>query len=198
MSRPHIYVIEDYELVILGIPKCAQTSIKRAFLSPDVVNVHNKSHFPYISHEELKECQAAGFTTVTFIRNPYDRFLSFWKQKIMVHNKFVRGATNPFNTGMSLSETVRVACNIQDDHSDIHFKSQVDQIRIDGKFPDFIGCLENIQEDWKALGDYIGKELPALPYENRTPDHNDEWTPELKRKIYTRFHKDFTILGYPE
>jgi len=196
MPKPNVFVVEDYKLVILGIPKCAQTSIKRAFLLPETANVHDKSHFQYLNYNEVLDFEKRGYTTATFTRNPYDRLLSFWKQKIKVHSKFVRGASNPFSTGMTFAETVRVVCNILDDHSDIHFKSQVAQIQIDGQFPHFMGSIENIDRDWMDLGHFLEVPLPELPFENRTPDHTDEWTPELRSKVYTRYQQDFRILGY--
>ena len=196
MGKPNVFVVESHKLVMLGIPKVAQTSIKRAFLGPEVENVHDKRHFQYLDYKEVKAFENRGYISATFVRNPYDRFLSFWKQKIRVENKFTRSNANPFKAGMTFPETVNVVCNIQDDHSDIHFKSQLAQVEIDGLLPIFLGKLECVDKDWEELDKYLEEPLPILPFENRTPDYRSEWDDNLRDKIYTRFQRDFRILGY--
>ena len=196
MAKPNVFVVEDYKLVMLGVPKCGQTSVKRAFVGKDVYNVHDRGNFNYLNFDEVEAYREKGYLTVTIVRNPYDRLFSFWKQKILKPNKFVRGASKPFYTGMPFTDVVREVCNTCDSASDVHFKSQVEQISFNGRFPEFIGRLENFQDDWNVISGLLGKTLPELPYENRTDYHKDEWTKALKNKVYTRYQRDFRILGY--
>lgn len=201
MSKSNFFVLPEYGLLSMGIPKCGQTSMKRALLGPDVYNVHDKKHFDYLDNHGIEDTvdtlREEGLISFTFVRNPYDRILSFWKQKISVPNKFTSNR-GPFREGMSFSDTVNLLCQLPDCMSNIHHRSQISIIRVRGRLPDFIGRLETYQKDWDELGQAIGRELPRLPWENKTDscDSGRLWTHRLAQMVYERYREDFEILGY--
>lgn len=199
MPKSNFFILDKYKLVSMGIPKCGQTSIKRAFLG-NVYNVHDKQALDYIPLEFMgtmvRDLKSHGYTTFTFVRNPYDRVASFWKQKIATPNKFT-DFSKQFDHGMTFEETIDRILEIPEDICNIHFRSQVRQITVNDELPDFIGRLETMKEDWLELQEAIGKELPSLPWENRTDaKEEDIWTEELKEKVYIRYQDDFETLGY--
>lgn len=200
MPKPNTFVVPEYKLVVLGIPKCGQTSMKRAFLGPEVYNVHDRrAHTDtlfYIHNWEVQKYVDKGYKTISIVRNPYDRFLSFYSQKIARPNKYVKSRTNTFYTGMPFEECVRTVCNTADSLSEIHYRSQTAQIILDGKMPFYTGSLENYSASWKELEELLGRDLPPLPWENRTDPDKSIWTPELKGMIYARYQRDFRLLGY--
>lgn len=201
MNKSNFFILNDYHLISLGIPKCGQTSIKRAFLGNDIYNVHDKAHLDYLPNETYQECvkelRSMGFLSFTFVRNPYDRILSFWSQKVAVPNKFT-DFSKVFKQGEPFSKTVETICNIPDSKSNVHYKSQTSMIMVYDELPDFVGRIERFLPDWAELEQVVGRKLPRLPWENRTNSHQHGhyWTPRLKQMVYERYKQDFEILGY--
>lgn len=197
----NIFVVEDYDLVIVGVPKCGQTSMKKAFLG-NMENVHAPEHFTYLHSHEVGKYEEEGYLIASVVRNPYDRVYSFWKQKIREPNKFTE-SSSLFYTGMPFDETVRAVCGLADYQSNIHFRSQTSLISYPSrraekgiKVPEFIGCLEHFNLEWECLSEELGKKLPVLPHENKTINKEDPWTQELRELVYERYEQDFKNFGY--
>ena len=188
----------DYEfkntqgVIILGVPKCCCTSIKTAFLGKDVENVHAKGALKYLSKRETFE--AGRKVRITFVRNPYDRLLSLWKQKVKVPNKFALRASNNFETGMSFEAFVKEVCLEDLSVANVHYRPMHEILHWNGHYlPDWTGKVEDMANGWFYLQEKYG--FPDLPWENKTPE-DDPWTPELRGMVAAKYQKDFRFFDY--
>ena len=112
----------------------------------------------------------------TFCRNPYSRVVSNYimcttdESRI---NQICQFHNNP--SSMSFSEFVEFICKY-DNH---HWQPQIDFVY--GYDMDFIGKLENFEEDFNNVCDKIGILRQQLPHANKT-----------KHKHYTEYYDDET------
>ncbi|MDD7985952.1 sulfotransferase family protein [Lentisphaera marina] len=205
-AKPKILSIERLELAFIEIPKVASRSLNRAMLS--VYTNQDSTIFdkPKVNlltdeiseHLSLKKIQQKyrDFYIFSFVRDPYARIISCYKNK--VKNKPDDDdyfgycgikSTDDFET--FLNKVV----DIPDHEADRHFRSQswflCDQ---DKPTPDFIGKLENLNNDWSILQDRFS--LPDIPHFNPTGKQAFELSSEMKKLIYKRYEKDFENFSY--
>jgi len=139
----------------------------------------------------------------TFVRNPYDRVVSCWKNKVCdregdntVRLKHGIDKNTPFK------EFVKVIHGIPDIRADRHILPQ-HKFLVDKKgklIPDFIGKFENLEKDYKYVMKKLGvKNPPRLPRENkskRKKSYRSYYDEETRRLVYERYKKDFELFGY--
>jgi len=201
------------------IPKVACTSIKKVIadsLDYKIKNINDPQsihliHFPYEKRNEIKK--GDDFFKFAFVRNPWGRILSSYKQKISdnsnVNNReFKDGVFKPwkqmygakFWAGMSFKEFVNEVFLISDEFAESHFRSQ-HTFLTDSKgelLPDFIGKFENLQEDFNIVCKEIGTKVVTLPMLT-TSDHkhyNEYYDEDTKSLIRSRYKKDIELFGY--
>lgn len=138
-----------------------------------------------------------------FVRNPYDRLVSCYEDKIMSdREKEDLIIKNGLYKKMPFKEFVRAICSIPDIRADQHIKSQSFFItdQNENLLVDFIGKFENLENDYKKVCKIIGiKKLKKLPTKNkskRKKDYREYYGEETKKLVYERYKKDFEILGY--
>lgn len=196
-------------LVYTAIAKVANTSIKSALLqsfSPDVSrrNPH-AAEVPYQTvHPARVGAEVPTYLHFAVVRNPFDRFVSFWADKIDGDGMTGGLEQLGFRKGMSFGDAVRLAASIPDDKADPHMRSQTflltDQ---QGRLrPDLLLRFERLVEDWNLLRYIVthrtGTEIVPLPH-RRVSDHQrylDYYDEESTRLVHSRYAKDFDLLNY--
>jgi hypothetical protein len=160
------------------------------FTSPASINCskHNK----HIS--EIKENWNKYFT-FAFIRNPYDHFLSlyFYVTKYgdysIKHNNisFEDFAKDQLNTNFSVL-------------SNWNFTGLFDRIsdEDDNIIVDFVGRMENMEEDWKKISEKIGvnDELLFINKSNRDRNYKKYYNDDIKKIVEKFYEKDIERFGY--
>lgn len=193
------------KLAYLKINKCGCSSIgnwisKFQTTSPKkpIWNGKNSSYnFHYITEDES---ELSDFFTFTFVRDPFRRFLSFYKDWII----------NPPNLGivkhyekfgitvnMDFDKFVKAIVNI-DDYSLLEnhaapmytfiFRKNTPRVK-------FIGKLENINKDMEYLQAISGAKK-AIPHSRQSSDERTYYTAETRDLIYNYYRKDFELFGY--
>lgn len=200
---------DDGLLVYTAIAKVANTSLKSAMLqsftpSASRMNPHS-ADVPYQTIEPNRVgADVPQHLHVAFVRNPFDRFVSFWSDKIQGSgmNDGIRALG--FDVGMGFSETVRIAAEIPDEETDPHIRSQSflllnekNQLR-----PDVICRFERLTTDWNLLREIVkfrtGIKMVRLPH-RRVSDHDhfkDYYDRETRALIRHRYALDFERLNY--
>ena len=175
------------------------------------INPH-AAHFPIKpTWEKLTDDE---YFTFAFVRNPWDRLVSLYRDKI-------RGVYSPDNTilfsnlygarfhkGMTFNKFAIQVCKIPDCISEIHFRSQHRRLIHNGKLlPNFVGRYENLAEDFEKVCEITGLslKLPHL-FDNvskdnlKTPwvktDYRTYYNEELAELVGKRFSKDIDYFGY--
>ena len=156
-----------------------------------------------------------SYFTFTFVRNPYDRAVSLytWIEKMVKNSGYVRyplfkfmrkkdfwsfPGTNAYLRSRSFSEFIR------DEHllnNAPGMKPQSEWITDDHDrvIVDYIGKVENIDNDLKHVGKALGFGFQGLGIHNRSGSHQQSKYLKDSRDLdflYHRFQKDFNVLGY--
>jgi chondroitin 4-sulfotransferase 11 len=175
----------------------------------EVVEEVHKINFP--SAKKYKIATAyANYFRFAFVRNPWDRLVSCYKDKINyetahVYNRY----KNPFvsylqqkglyKRDMEFREFVEIVSQIPDEEAEGHIRSQYTYLEDrQGKIlADFIGRFENLANDLQVIASRMGVRL-TLPHLRRTThgdyrEYYDDFTIEAVRR---RYAKDVLLFKY--
>lgn len=226
MRRPTRYIVSDeHRFVYFVVQKVAYSSIKTALLplfnfaedgsklirEDQTTAVHplfTESRYQLQNREFLDGLEDGGYDgyfKFGFVRNPWDRLVSCYLQKLDPGGQYMRKRY----LGLALREDAsfrqfaEAVCEVSDEEANSHFRSQhVVLCGEDGELlPDFIGRFENLQEDFVQVGAKIGAphlELPHLtPSLSREGRHyRNFYDAKLAEKVGERFRKDIELFGY--
>ena len=212
------------------IPKVACSSIKMALSKQFGVDVNisaaakenvfndlssfeamHAAAWPMIPKHLNMADQLWDYLKFAIVRNPWDRLVSCYKNKILstnetneyyengVHRALVRDYGDLFYSGMSFEAFAEGVCSIPDSLSEDHFRSQHTFISHRGQvFVDYIGKLENIEQEWAYLcaNMNIDNELGNINVSSRSGTYKDFYTDELRDKVAVRYSTDIDMFGY--
>ena len=234
-----VTVLRNYNVVYVENSKVACTKIKKVLLSLDnwplraddilekEVHIHNKDKTGLIGPDDLtpsglaRICRDPQYFRFGFVRNPYDRTLSAYVDKVMAPQKdetkrnyipvaqqikasFIGGDFREINldeTPVSFSEFVAYIANQRSYLMDRHWLHQhLTMWHPHVKF-DFIGKLESFSEDFSYVLRKIHapRELVASVASRANASRRDKkkyYNKELADKVYAVFKKDFELYEY--
>lgn len=135
----------------------------------------------------------------TFVRNPFDRFASFYKNKVadrsnLGRHRYIHAFFKGANT---FSEAAQIAAGIPDHLANRHYKSQSYLVLRESYRCDFVGRIETMPVDLSRLSDFV--DLTNIQTLNSTPkteplsQYYDRQSFDL---IYGRYASDITEFGY--
>jgi len=209
-------ISHKHKCIFLHIPKAAGTSIERFLkkLDPDIPSkVLRKRGFSRFLNDYL------NYYVFSFVRDPYDRFVSAWKWGEL---KFSKEGSLPFyrkSRSVSFEEYVLLTTDpdyrsnhieLWSEYDDYHTLPQFEFFpnlngghyftdKINPDFTcDFVGRFENINEDFNKVCASIGVKELKLPhaYNSKTFKQPFAWTDSLKYKVYSYYKKDFKLFNY--
>ena len=229
-----IIVREDCSVLYIAVPKVANSSLKSAFLAPHVGRLppemqselgDSERRFSPLTNPRLRDYFAksgalvhrnevieryAGFQRIAFVRDPFERLVSCWRDKIRpsdqngrsfeggVHRGFLRFGKR-FWGGMPLSEFVMAVSTIPDEDANPHFKSQTSFLRDDhGRWlPTWLGSMEALGNNVEQLNAAFPDLALAIEQKNATgkvdaASHTlDDF---CRRQILTRYAEDVALI----
>jgi hypothetical protein len=134
-----------------------------------------------------------------FVRNPWDRLVSCWADKIKTQEKLL-GIDRKLSLELSDVSTFgnfvrKVVARINLRECDSHFKLQ--RRMIPYKRLDFIGRFENLQEDFEIVYNHIGVPC-SLPHYNKSEHkhYTKYYDDETQAIVADRYSSDTEIFGY--
>jgi len=183
-KRP-VVKLEKNKIIYIPVPKAAQSSIRNACNKIERTNLSKKYN-------------PKAYFVFSFVRNPYDRVVSCYEDKINnSKEKEKQGKFNNFlskypqlsKEHLSFKGFVKFIHKIPDFQADQHFRSQY-LFLTDKKgnlIPGFVGKFENLDEDFKKACKKAGVENPPeLPQRNkskRKKDYRDYYDEETKKLV---------------
>ena len=175
---------ETSDYIYIPIPKAGSSSIR------DTLSV---GKYPLIEKETIEKKSKFKFT---FVRNPYTRLLSCWNGWVRKKDNSRLYKIEGIYKGMSFSEFVHIVKDIPNELCDQHFAPMttiLDNIELD-----FVGKLENMNQDWKELSNTIPIPKEVLHIENtRTNDRMKSfYNDELFEIVRKRYASDFEMFNY--
>jgi hypothetical protein len=136
----------------------------------------------------------------TFVRNPYARFYSFYKSKVLSGqapgNYYERFG---LRKGCSFGECVRIITSVDPWELEHHAAPQSMLLYNDeGLLVDFVGKVEEFSRDWLVINNLTGCNL-HLDHLNRMESFGPpEYSAEEKELIFNYYRDDFLLFGYEE
>lgn len=156
-----------------------------------------------VSDEAIRE---VAFT-FAFVRNPFARLVSLYKDKVVRRKKQNTDSMYRGYMGGILWETESFAdfaywvSKIDDTIAEYHFISQYSRLYemplYKERLPiDFIGKFESVTTDWAYIQEKTG--LPDLGHFNQTAkdDWRDYYDVKTAKRVYKRYRKDIEAFGY--
>jgi chondroitin 4-sulfotransferase 11 len=194
-DKPFPHYFTETQSIFIHVPKCAGTSVGNA-LYPNAAVGHKTASW----YQARFPQQYNDYFTYAFTRNPWDRVVSAWS--------FLKGCTGSkhdgkwadyFNTFDSFEHFVFDWLYPENITRQIHFAPQHLYIcdNLGGVSLDFIGKLENINDDFRHIAKTIGINA-EMQVKNRSRDddfrsyYNDK-TAEHVANVYQR---DIRLFGY--
>jgi chondroitin 4-sulfotransferase 11 len=224
-------VSDDRKFIYFVVQKVACSSIKTALLpvfgmgttkyeftrrdGTKGLRVHRL--FDRSDHQIREEQLMAGlddqygeYFKFAFVRNPWDRLVSCYCQKLSSVNgpglKLPDENNTDLYAGMPFAEFVEAVYTIPDSEANPHFQSQHSVICGPGEdkpiLPDFVGRFENLKADFDVVAKRInGSENLQLPHILRSKNrefrpYTEFYDPRLKDLVHERYQEDIDIFGY--
>ncbi len=205
----------EKRFIFFYIPKVASTTIKKALaktLFDKIVDARVHT-FWFDEVIDVKNGDYPDYFKFTFVRNPWDRIVSCYSDKILhedvtnykykngVFRRYIRKYKNLFYRGMPFEEFVKVISRIPDNRADRHFRSQRSFItdKNDNILVDFIGRFEKLPKDLAFLSKKADlKDIPFF-HENkskREKDYRMMYTEETRRLVAERYKNDIELFDY--
>jgi hypothetical protein len=139
-----------------------------------------------------------AFIKFSFVRNPYTRFYSFYKSKVLAgqapgkyYERF------GIEKGCSFEKCVQVITSLDPRELEHHAAPQ-SMLLCSGEtlLVDFVGKVENFAHDWQVINDLTGFDL-QLEHLNKIKVENAAvYSPEAKERIYNYYRDDFDLFCY--
>jgi hypothetical protein len=213
-------LLKPYRAIYCSVPKVACTSFKTAFAQLLGLNLSNGHRDPHrvrypspVPIARLHGYLYPGFYRFGFVRNPWDRLVSCYRDKIKnevdgyTHFTIRPGVANclarwsAFTPGMSFDDFVTAVASIPDSEADEHFRSQHTFLtNAKGELDaDFVGRYERLADDFQIVQQKTGLptiELPRLQAARSVAKYAPFYTPKTRDIVGERFRKDVEMFGY--
>ena len=199
----------DRKAIFVHVPKNAGTSITKAlrqtgeYKSPPYVSVDHDFEMGWKDGEVRRVVRAIGSDlwnecfTFAFVRNPWDRLVSGWQftrqrgKHDLTFAEFVKDLPS-LDTAQEPDALERAIS------THWHAMPQSDHLVVDGVVAvDFVGHVETLDEDWRAISARIGCE-GAIPRANTSDrgEYRAYYTDDLRAIVDDRFRVDAATFGY--
>jgi Sulfotransferase family len=148
-----------------------------------------------------------GYDTFAFVRNPFDRIVSCYRDKIVRNDPgqyfYYSDYFFDLRANMSFAEFVQRLGAIPDRLADRHFKSQASSLFKNGKpLANRIGKFESLREDWRKLALEYDFDPDLVHYNDSkikagvSSDFRAYYDETLVELVYQRYKHDVELLGY--
>jgi hypothetical protein len=195
-GKGRIFVWSQDNIVYVRVPKSGNTSF---------CNVLEDGRKKIVDLSRLRVLYP-GCKVFSFVRNPWARLVSGYNEK-MSQPEFsndrparrLREIDKRFRPGMPFEEFAKLICMLPDNRTEKHFRSQSYFLKHEGQLiPDFVGRLEQIEQDWPALQEAMGIQL-QLQHINKTDnlDYRSYYPDtDIRDCVGNRYVDDINIFGY--
>lgn len=209
MEYRHI-VFHEARLIYTSVPKSANTSVKTALMETFVPEfdrtkrVHGDHGLFEVVRERDLPHKYLDYFRFTVVRNPFDRFVSFFVQKIAKRRK-----VNPslqrvgFEHGMTFADACRLVAELPDHGANPHYRSQHVVIAPEGRLiPSYIARIESLADEWATITAIVaersGIRLANLPHRTRSKHrpYQKYYDRRSRRLVTRRYEDDLKLLGY--
>ena len=183
-------VNDELKFMWFMVPKVATRSIRKHLKSKSAKNKFLTGFKDYPVN------LYAGYYKFAFVRNPYDRLVSCWLEKVVKKNHF-NFSTSDFAEMQTFANFVSYVKGLNLKKSDRHLRQQ--SSLIDLNHVDFIGRLENIETDYPSLCRMLKLSPEILEFQNTSPNRKNYryyYTDKLAEEVFELYEKDIRLFNY--
>ena len=203
-------ISHKHKFIFVHVPKCGGTSIEHSLLKNEnvtkITNDVKQKYRMYYYHEgiqtqhrkidQFKDAREKSYFTFTFVRNPWERFLSeyFYIKKTGCKCKH-RDFNKKFPTFKHFVKNNGIECCWPaHDFPQIDFVLNANQ----NKLTNFVGRCEDMQYDFDYVCGKIGIPKIELPHRNPTKHkhYTEYYDEETKEIVAEKYAKDIEYFGY--
>jgi len=197
-------ISEKYNFIFVHVQKTAGESIAMVLRehASDIKPLLSKHDFALKGKKALGEEQWKKYYKFTFVRNPWDRLVSWYSMAVNngPRNKLweyiLKNSRNFEEFIKSCTQTVH-----DYDGEKNCFTNQLDYLTDEkgNMIVDFVGRYENLKEDFKKICNVINLPLVELPHERHKSKHTHYsayYTHEMREIVAQRYAKDIEFFGY--
>lgn len=211
-SRPDLasekILLRQQKILFVGVPKVATRSLISALTQGE--RLSGSAEFREVDLELLlrNNPEIASFFKFTFVRNPWSRATSCYRDKVMSADAIKRARHLNFRPGLeagmpfdAFAEWLNTPEG-SDDVADRHWMSQhriLFSDRPDLISYDFIGRFERLADDYREVARRTGIALPDLPHKLKTQSQDQykkAYTDRTIELIARRYARDIELFGY--
>jgi hypothetical protein len=200
-GKCRVAIWPEHRLLYLRLPKCGNSSVVAAMPNPELRRVR-----PANLANSFE-----GWTTFTFVRNPWSRLVSTYRQKVAagattsrlkdgVFEGFLESGI-PVYAGIAFAEFCELVCSFPDNATEKHLQSQSYVLMHKGAaVVKNVGRIETINEDWRRIAENVGisLDLPRLNVSKADHAHYREYYRDarLVNLVGDRYANDVANFGY--
>jgi hypothetical protein len=183
--------IKEHNIIFIHIPKNGGSSIRRGFFE----NKFDK----YVGPNFPKEWEK--MFKFTFVRNPFDRFISAYKMFtegfVPENRKLSWNNPKPMSIEEFFEKSKRDKNYTNVSGMGFHTIPQTHELNF-LKYSDFVGRFENLEEDFRKVCEMNNINFTSLPHWNKTnrEDYRTYFDENLYNKISEYYSEDLKLLDY--
>ncbi len=187
-------VCNDPKFLWFSVPKVGTQTLVNFFDLSNLKLQYTYSFFIRYPINRFKSHYKFGF-----IRNPYDRIVSCWRDKIIKYNYF-EFPQEEWEQLKDFKQFLRwvTELKIEEGFPDVHLMPQ--HRLIDLNHIDYLGRFESFAEDFRTICGHLGLPNENLEKKNPSPrskSYRDYFDDECRDLVSQIYRKDLQIFGYP-
>ena len=208
-------VIPECRAIYYPIPKVANSSIRSALwlMFGDGSEPERPHRLPFQFVGKSGSLKFGDYFRFAFVRNPWDKLVSCYSEKIAkspITNRWLKNGVyrglarygerfGQFYADMPFDEFVKNVCRIPDGRADIHIRSQWRFVKARDAvwYANRIFRFEDLNEQWAVVCSSLGKQI-ELPWCNKSTRSGwrEVYTKTVARMVADRYEADITLFQY--
>ncbi len=189
--RYNITISEQKKFIWFRVAKVATRTILAHFKRE---NVQFTAEHPMQIRYPVNQYQS--YFKFAFVRNPWDRLVSAWKNKVVDSNLLQFDETTRTKM-LDFSNFVEFMSMIDVSTCNPHFRAQ--SALIDLNNIDYLGRFESFDADFSEICLLLDVPAERIDRENVSPDrkpYDDFYADDTRQKVARIYRKDIQLLGY--